>query len=91
MAKTFKDAVRAKAAENPALQFISQPITYQREETPSASAPIQKKAQEREGKTRRVQLLLTPSLYEAIRNRAAEERRSVNDLISIILEDNLRQ
>lgn len=38
-----------------------------------------------ETKSRRVQILLTPSLYEAVREKAAEEGRSVNDLINAAL------
>lgn len=38
-----------------------------------------------EAKTRRLQLLLTPSLYEAVKERAAQERRSVNDFINATL------
>lgn len=38
-----------------------------------------------ETKSRRLQLLITPSLHEAIKARAAEERRSVNDYINTVL------
>ena len=37
-------------------------------------------------KSRRLQLLLTPSLYEAVKTRAAEERLSVNELVNSILK-----
>lgn len=42
-----------------------------------------------ENKSRRVQLVLTPSLYEAIKAQAAAERRSFNDYVSIVLEESL--
>ena len=42
-----------------------------------------------ETKSRRVQLVLTPSLYEAIKAQAAAERRSFNDYVSIVLEESL--
>lgn len=38
-----------------------------------------------ETKNRRVQILLTPSLYEAVKDKATEEGRSVNDLINAAL------
>jgi len=44
-----------------------------------------------ETKSRRLQLLLTPSLYEAIKAKAAEEQRSVNDYINSILQDAIRK
>ena len=40
-----------------------------------------------ETKSRRLQLLLTPSLYEAVKNRAAAEHMSVNEMINCILRD----
>lgn len=99
--KSFKESVRAKATDNPALQFISQPITAEEPEAEKEATDYQRPgAEERtsapvgryggEAKTRRVQLLLTPSLYDAIRDRAAEERRSVNDTVNILLQDALR-
>lgn len=44
-----------------------------------------------ETKSRRLQLLLTPSLYEAVKERAAEERMSVNELVNTILSDTIRK
>jgi len=44
-----------------------------------------------EAKSRRLQLLITPSLYEAVKARAAEERRSVNDFINAALWDTIRK
>ena len=40
-----------------------------------------------ETKSRRLQLLLTPSLYEAVKDKAAEARLSVNEYINSILKD----
>ena len=42
---------------------------------------------EEETKSRRLQLLLTPSLYEAVKEKAAEERLSVNEYINATLKD----
>lgn len=44
-----------------------------------------------ETKSRRLQLLLTPSLYETIKDKAVEERLSVNELINSILKDAIRK
>lgn len=44
-----------------------------------------------ETKSRRLQLLITPSLYEAIKAKATQERRSINDLINSILSDAVRK
>lgn len=44
-----------------------------------------------ETKSRRLQVLLTPSLYDELRERAAEERMSVNEMINTILKDYLRK
>lgn len=57
-------------------------------------APPARRAQpqyEEETKSRRLQLLLTPSLYEAVKDKAAEERRSVNDYINAALWDAIRK
>lgn len=40
-----------------------------------------------ETKSRRLQLLLTPSLYEAVRGAASEEHMSVNEYINTVLRD----
>lgn len=44
-----------------------------------------------ETKSRRLQVLLTPSLYDELRARAAEERLSVNEMLNTILKDYLRK
>lgn len=43
-----------------------------------------------ETKSRRLQLLVQPSLYEAIKERATAEGQSVNELVHKILEDAIR-
>ena len=40
-----------------------------------------------ETKSRRVQMLLKPSLYKELKKEADKERRSLNDYLNIILED----
>ena len=93
MGKTFKDTMRAKAS-NPTMQFISAPEENPQPEInePVAAPPARRAIpQYEETKSRRLQLLLTPSLYEAIKERASEERMSVNELINSVLRDALRK
>ena len=77
----FRKKVAKKAAENPALQFLSQ--EEEQAEEP-VRPPYQRKS--REYKTRRLQLLMKPSLHDALKERADEEDTSVNDLIHSLLE-----
>ena len=67
--------------------------------TPAAKKTPQTRPQARraqpkyaeETKSRRLQLLLTPSLYEAVREKADLERVSVNEMINTILSDAVRK
>lgn len=43
-----------------------------------------------ETRSKRMQILITPSLNEKLKSRAAAEGRSVNDLINILLENKLK-
>ena len=111
MSKNFTDKMRSKAAENPALMFISQaeepqaaPETKRatRKTTSKADSPLQAAPEIRpaatsgrpvpprkEYKSRRLQLLIQPSLYEAIRDRAEAEGLSVNEEIHTLLRQAL--
>ena len=60
---------------NPAMQFISQP------EENESNAP--------ETKSRRMQLLIRPSLYVKLKARATKEHKSVNELINELLENSV--
>lgn len=95
---------RASAPNNPAMMFISQPektpeaevqperirTAPQRKASPLQAEPPMRAPQGREAKTRRLQLLLTPSLYEAVKERADAEGLSVNETISELLQTALR-
>lgn len=78
-----------KADLSPAMQFISTPAA---EETP---APIREEAPAGykvnplfiEKRSKRLQLLVQPSLYDQIKDRAEAERCSVNDWIHRVLEN----
>ena len=98
--KTFTQQLDT-AQLNPALQFISTPAAQPRERgrepAPAPVRPQQPVQPAPEGyrvnpmyiekKSRRLQLLLRPSVYEAVKARALAEGVSVNDLINTILEE----
>jgi len=69
--------------ENPALGFISSAIPQERQPEPQRSIA----AHRNEAKSKRLQLLIRPSLYRALKQRADEEGNSVNDLINQLLEN----
>ena len=93
------------SAGNPAMMFITPPEETQAEEritetrtpqaqreasTLKAGTPTLRRApQGGEAKTRRLQLLIQPSLYEAVRARAEAEGMSVNETIGELLRQAL--
>lgn len=93
--KTFKDSI------NPAMSFISQESIDRAEgETPAtAEAKRSDKAPEGyklnplyiETKSKRLQLLIQPSLHEKLKRKAQAEGTSVNDLVNSILQDALAE
>lgn len=79
-----------KADLNPAMQFISTPTEDERETTTAtASTPEGYKVNPLyiEKRSKRLQLLVQPSLYDKIKAQADAEGCSVNDLIHRVLED----
>ena len=77
---------------NPAMQFISTPTeeTDKRETTPKTEdAPEGYKVNPLyiEKRSKRLQLLIQPSLYDKVKAQADAEGCSVNDYIHRILED----
>lgn len=92
--KTFKNA------ENPALQFISTPDVEaeERESTPIESGAVEVpslrgftlKLEKPEIKSRRVQLLIKPSVYSAVKRIADTAGLSVNEIVNQILEEATR-
>lgn len=79
---------------NPAMQFISTPA--ERPATPAlktTDAPNGYKVNPLyiETKSKRLQLLVQPSLLEKLRSRAKAEGESVNNLIHSILEKGLKE
>lgn len=79
-----------KADLNPAMQFISTTTEDEREvATATAPAPEGYKVNPLyiEKRSKRLQLLIQPSLYDKIKAQADGEGCSVNDLIHRVLED----
>lgn len=81
-----------KADLNPAMQFISTPAEEAPATTTTAPAPAGYKVNPLyiETKSKRLQLLVQPSLLEKLKGKAKAEERSVNDLVHSILEEALR-
>ena len=86
--KTFKDSI-----ENPAEFFISKP---EEKPAPETAQPIRITKPPKgykinpvylETRSKRLQILIQPSLLDKIRAKAKKEKRSVNDVIHTILED----
>ena len=81
MKKSFIDSI-----ENKAEAFISAPTAAkpQGEQPPQGFKPNPEYIETR---SKRVQLLMQPSLYKQLKARAKREKRSLNDLIHSILEE----
>lgn len=78
--------------DNPAMQFISTPIEERAEAPKTATteqAPIGYKANPLyiEKRSKRVQLLMQPSLHEKVKAKAEQSGCSINDLIHNLLEE----
>ena len=78
-----------KADFNPAMQFISTPTeeTETREETPEGYKLNPRYIEKR---SKRLQLLIQPSIYNKLKSKADREGCSVNDTLHKILEEALR-
>lgn len=80
--------------ENPAEQFISKPIAHTEQLVEaSEEAPKGYKLNPKyiEKKDRRLQLLLQPSVYDAIKAKAESKGQSVNNFIHELLEKEINQ
>jgi len=75
--------------ENPALNFITRAGQEDPEPRTESTAPegYKKNPEYIEKKTRRLQLVLQPSLYEKVKARAEQSGTSVNEYIHTLLED----
>lgn len=80
MAKEFK------SFNNPALQFFSGVEEEEpKQEQPQIQPPVIRKKKER--KSKRLNLLIYPSVYEACKREADEQGESINEIINFILKD----
>ena len=75
---------------NPAMAFITQQEQPKEEITKEAPDGYKVNPLYVETKSRRMQLLVQPSLYDAIKARATAEGKSVNDLVHSILEEAIK-
>ena len=88
--KSFKQDIESL---NPAMRFIDVPASAEAEPAPGAKKinppPDGYKINPLyiETKSRRLQLLVQPSLYERLKKRANAEGVSVNELVNSILDD----
>ena len=87
--KSFKDNLSGNL--NPAMQFISTPTEEEKTDTKEPHAGYKINPLYIETKSRRVQLLLQPSLYERIKARAAAEGHSINECVHSPLEETLNE
>jgi hypothetical protein len=79
--------------ENPALQFITNPEEAEIEKGQQLTPPEGYKVNPLyvEAKTRRVQLVLQPSLYEIIKEKAWQSRVSVNEYCHRVLWESVKE
>ena len=79
---------------NPAMQFISTPAEEREADATTVTAPAPKGYKVNplyiETRSKRLQLLIQPSLLDKLKGKAKAEGRSVNDLVHSILEEALR-
>lgn len=80
--------------ENPAMQFISTPAEAVVKEEAETIAPAPEGFKINplylEKKSRRLQLLMKPSIYEKLKARADREGNSVNDVVNNLIEEALK-
>lgn len=87
-----KNAIKSGNFANPAEAFFTKPLTDPEEVAPAVAAPEGYKVNPIyiEKKSRRLQVLIQPSLYELLKERAEAEGKSVNDMLHSILEHELK-
>lgn len=84
-----------KADLNPAMQFISTPAEEREADATTVTAPAPEGYKVNplyiEKRSKRLQLLVQPSLYDKIKAQADGEGCSVNDFIHRVLEDAVKE
>ena len=84
--KTFSDSIRSEEI-SPAMQFISQKKEQPTAKTTDAPEGYRANPLYIEVKSRRMQLLVQPSLYEKVKAAAEAEGISINEYVHKALED----
>jgi predicted HicB family RNase H-like nuclease len=74
-----------KASSNPAMQFISRQKVAPAEQVPALDS------YETEKRSKRMNLLITPTAAEQLRTLAAINKTSTNSLVNSIIEDYIAQ
>ena len=89
--KSFSDSIRGEEI-SPAMQFISKPEITEEPPKKTTDAPEGYRLNPLyiELKSRRLQLLLQPSLHEKIKKQAAAAGISVNEYVHSALEEKVR-
>lgn len=74
---------------NPALQFISEaePLEVEPEQKKKAAPKKEQAAPKKETKSKRLNLLIYPSVYKACKKKADTTGESINEVINTILKD----
>ena len=68
-----------------------EPVTPKKAPKKKSTGSGAKKPAKKENRTRRVQLVLTPTLYEQLNDRAWSDRQSVNETIIQAIEEYLKR
>lgn len=87
MSKDFKNIA------NPALQFITQPTAATDPAEQAAFNGLKKgrKPSTEETKSKRLNLLMLPSVYDSISKLATMQRTSVNELVNSLLQAHIKE
>ena len=81
--------ISSEPVEAPDVQFVvaeQKPSTETSEPVQSDKIGFQYSNEKKEIKSKRIQLVLTPSMYQKLKHRAKAEKASVNDFICQLLD-----
>ncbi len=81
--------ISSEPVEAPDVQFVvekQKPSTETSEPVQAGKIGFQYSNEKKEIKSKRIQLVLTPSMYQKLKHRAKAEKASVNDFICQLLD-----
>ena len=81
--------ISSETVEAPDVQFVvekQKPSTETSEPVQAGKIGFQYSNEKKEIKSKRIQLVLTPSMYQKLKHRAKAEKASVNDFICQLLD-----